>query len=152
MKRRVFLFPAAVFLGTACLLSGCGKKSATDNAGEVHVYNYDVICPSDYMIQKMIENDLLAELNFDNIPNISEIDPEFMERSKAFDPENKYSVPYTWGTVGILYNTSMVAPEDVPTYGSIPGSFRKMQRIKKMLKNGLISCAVRILPCNCPYL
>ena len=77
--------------------------------------NYDVICPSDYMIQKMIENDLLAELNFDNIPNISEIDPEFMERSKAFDPENKYSVPYTWGTVGILYNTSMVAPEDVPT-------------------------------------
>ena len=76
---------------------------------------YDVVCPSDYMVQKMIENDLLAELNFDNIPNISEIDPEFMERSKAFDPENKYSVPYTWGTVGILYNTSMVAPEDVPT-------------------------------------
>ena len=59
MKKRVFLFPTAVFLGTACLLSGCGKKSATDNAGEVYVYN--------------------------------------------------------WGTVGILYNTSMVAPEDVPT-------------------------------------
>ena len=59
MKRRVFLFSAAVFLGTACLLSGCGKKSATGNAGEVYVYN--------------------------------------------------------WGTVGILYNTSMVAPEDVPT-------------------------------------
>lgn len=59
MKRRIFLFPAAVFLGTACLLSGCGKKSATDNAGEVYVYN--------------------------------------------------------WGTVGVLYNTSMVAPEDVPT-------------------------------------
>lgn len=76
---------------------------------------YDVICPSDYMIQKMIENDMLAELNFDNIPNYSEIDPEYVERSKSFDPENKYSVPYTWGTVGILYNTSMVAPEDVPT-------------------------------------
>ena len=54
MKKRVFLFPTAVFLGTACLLSGCGKKSATGNAGEVYVYN--------------------------------------------------------WGTVGILYNTSMVAP------------------------------------------
>ena len=40
MKRRIFLFPAAVFLGTACLLSGCGKKSATDNAGEVYVYNW----------------------------------------------------------------------------------------------------------------
>lgn len=59
MKKRVFLFPTAVFLGTACLLSGCGKKSAAGNAGEVYVYN--------------------------------------------------------WGTVGILYNTSMVAPEDVPT-------------------------------------
>lgn len=76
---------------------------------------YDAICPSDYIVQKMRENNLLAEINFDNIPNISEIDPEFMERSKSFDPENKYSVPYCWGTVGILYNTSMVAPEDIPT-------------------------------------
>ena len=76
---------------------------------------YDVVCPSDYMIQKMVENDLLAEIDFDNIPNIDQIDPEYMERSKSFDPENKYSVPYCWGTVGILYNTSMVAPEDVPT-------------------------------------
>lgn len=66
--------------------------------------SYDVVCPSDYMIQKMIENDLLAEINFENIPNISYIGEEFMTRSQAFDPENKYSVPYTWGTVGILYN------------------------------------------------
>lgn len=58
---------------------------------------------------------MLAELNFDNIPNVSQIDPEYMERSRSFDPENKFSVPYCWGTVGILYNTSMVAPEDVPT-------------------------------------
>lgn len=70
--------------------------------------NYDVVCPSDYMIQKMVENDLLAEINFDNIPNISQIDPEYMERSRAFDPENRYSVPYTWGTVGILYNDRLV--------------------------------------------
>lgn len=76
---------------------------------------YDAVCPSDYMIQKMLENDMLAEINFDNVPNIDQIDPEYMERSKSFDPENKYSVPYCWGTVGILYNTSMVAPEDVPT-------------------------------------
>ncbi|MFR5601960.1 MAG: ABC transporter substrate-binding protein [Lachnospiraceae bacterium] len=77
--------------------------------------SYDVVCPSDYMIQKMIENDLLAEINFDNVPNVKEIDSRYMEESKSFDPENKYSVPYCWGTVGILYNTSMVAPEDVPT-------------------------------------
>ncbi len=75
---------------------------------------YDAVCPSDYMIQKMLENDLLAEINFDHVPNLKEIDPQFIERSKSFDPENKYSVPYCWGTVGILYNTSMVAPEMAP--------------------------------------
>lgn len=76
---------------------------------------YDAVCPSDYMIQKMVENNMLAEINFDNVPNLKEIDPKYMEMSKSFDPENKYSVPYCWGTVGILYNTSMVAPEDAPT-------------------------------------
>ncbi len=69
---------------------------------------YDVICPSDYMIAKMIQNDLLTEINFDNVPNYSNIDPAYIEQSKEFDPQNKYSVPYTWGTVGILYNKNMV--------------------------------------------
>ena len=65
---------------------------------------YDAVCPSDFMIQKMREHDLLAEINFDNVPNIDQIDPLYMELSKSFDPENKYAVPYTWGTIGILYN------------------------------------------------
>lgn len=69
---------------------------------------YDVICPSDYMIQKMIDNDLLAEINFDNIPNVKNIGQQYFEQSKEFDPENKYSVPYCFGTVGILYNKTMV--------------------------------------------
>lgn len=69
---------------------------------------YDVICPSDYMIQRMIENDLLAEINFDNVPNIKYIGEQYMEQAKQFDPENKYTVPYCWGTVGILYNKTMV--------------------------------------------
>ena len=69
---------------------------------------YDVICPSDYMIQRMIENDLLSEINFDNIPNLKNIGKQYLERSRQFDPENKYSVPYCWGTVGILYNKMMV--------------------------------------------
>lgn len=72
---------------------------------EVGAVTYDVVCPSDYMIQKMIENDMLAEINFENVPNISQINPEYMEMSRSFDPENRYSVPYCWGTVGILYNT-----------------------------------------------
>lgn len=70
---------------------------------------YDVICPSDYMISKMIENDLLQEINYDNIPNIKNIGSQYMDMSKEFDPENKYSVPYCWGTVGILYNKTMVS-------------------------------------------
>ena len=76
---------------------------------EAGASKYDVICPSDYMIQKMIENDLLAEINFDNIPNAKKyIGEQYWEQSQGFDPENKYSVPYCWGTVGILYNKTMV--------------------------------------------
>ena len=71
--------------------------------------SYDVVCPSDYMISKMIAGGLLAEINFDNIPNAkANIDAQYFEQSKGFDPENKYSVPYCWGTVGILYNKTMV--------------------------------------------
>ncbi|MBA4698838.1 MAG: extracellular solute-binding protein [Ruminococcus sp.] len=69
---------------------------------------YDVVCPSDYMIQRMIENDLLAEINFDNLPNIKYIDSTYLNQARQFDPENKYSVPYLFGTVGILYNKTMV--------------------------------------------
>lgn len=77
---------------------------------------YDVVCPSDYMIQRMIENDLLAELNYDHIPNLKYIGDNYMKMSRQFDPENKYSVPYLWGTVGILYNKKMV-DEPVDSWG-----------------------------------
>lgn len=70
---------------------------------------YDVICPSDYMVQKMIENDLLQELNFDNMPNAkANIGEQYYEQAAQYDPGNKYCIPYCWGTVGILYNTTMV--------------------------------------------
>ena len=75
---------------------------------EAGASDYDVICPSDYMIQKMIQNDLLEEINFEHIPNIKNIGKQYFEQSKEFDPENKYSIPYCWGTVGILYNKTMV--------------------------------------------
>ena len=69
---------------------------------------YDVICPSDYMVDKMRKNDMLSPINMDNIPNLENIEPMFLKWSKEFDPDNTYSVPYCWGTVGILYNKSMV--------------------------------------------
>ncbi len=81
---------------------------------EAGAVKYDVVCPSDYMIQRMIENNMLAEINFDNIPNIKEIGQEYMDISKGFDPENKYSVPYCWGTMGILYNTKRIEELGVP--------------------------------------
>lgn len=77
---------------------------------EAGASSYDVICPSDYMIQKMIDNDMLQELNFENMPNATaNIGAQYYEQSTAFDPGNKYSVPYCWGTVGILYNKTMVS-------------------------------------------
>jgi spermidine/putrescine-binding protein len=76
---------------------------------EAGASNYDVVCPSDYMIQKMIDNDLLQELNWDNIPNAkANIGAQYYKQSEAFDPGNRYAVPYCWGTVGILYNKTMV--------------------------------------------
>ena len=73
--------------------------------------SYDVIVPSEYMLSKMIDEGLIAELDFDNIPNYQYIGDEY--RGLAFDPEEKYSVPYTWGTVVIVYNTKYVDEEDV---------------------------------------
>jgi len=71
--------------------------------------DYDVIVPSDYMIGQMIAEDMLAELDFSLIPNYEKIDSQY--KNLSFDPDNKYSVPYAWGTVGIIYNTSMVDGE-----------------------------------------
>lgn len=68
--------------------------------------SYDVIIPSDYMISKLIEEDMLCEINFDNIPNYSNIMDDY--KNLPFDKDNKYSVPYSWGVVAMVYNTEMI--------------------------------------------
>lgn len=78
---------------------------------------YDVIIPSDYMISKLVEEDMLEPLNFDNIPNYQYIDEAF--RNQSYDPENVYSVPYTWGTVGLIYNTNYVSAEDAKSWRAL---------------------------------
>ena len=78
--------------------------------------NFDVIIPSDYMIARMIEEGMLAELNFDNIPNFSLIDPRY--KNLEFDPDNRFSVPYMVGTVGLIYNSTMINHE-VVSWGSL---------------------------------
>ena len=75
---------------------------------------YDAVCPSDYMIEKMMQNHLLAEIDYSNIPNIKEIGKGYMEMCAEFDPGNRYTVPYTTGTVGILYNKRMLDELGVP--------------------------------------
>ncbi len=78
---------------------------------ETGAVSYDVIVPSDYMIEYFIANDMLAELNFDNIPEFKNIDEKY--RNLKYDPENKYTVPYTYGVVGIIYDANEVDPADV---------------------------------------
>ncbi len=68
---------------------------------------YDVLIPSDYMISRLISEGMLAKLNFDNIPNYSLIDDKY--KNMEFDPNNEYSVPYMWGTLGILYDKTKVS-------------------------------------------
>ena len=82
--------------------------------------SYDVVVPSDYMIERLIAEDLLAPLNYDNIPEIGNILPEFWGETSehsAHDPGNVYSVPYLYGMIGIIYNTTMVDADD-PSLGS----------------------------------
>ena len=68
--------------------------------------DFDVVVPSDYMVARLIAEDMLAEIDYSNVPNFDLIDQRF--KNLSYDPENKYTVPYTWGTVGIIYNTTMV--------------------------------------------
>jgi len=68
--------------------------------------DYDVLFPSDYMVQKLIQENMLLSLDFEKLPNYSNIDSSF--KNLGYDPTNAYSVPYMWGTLGILYNTTMV--------------------------------------------
>lgn len=70
---------------------------------------YDLAIPSDYMITKMVNEGLLEKIDFNNIKNYAQIDSRF--KHLPFDPNNEYSVPYMWGTLGIIYNTKMIKDE-----------------------------------------
>ena len=76
---------------------------------------YDVIFPSEYMVQRMVNKDMIQEIDFDQIPNLQYIRQSLMDPS--YDPSNSHSIPYMWGTLGILYNTELVDEEDVKTWG-----------------------------------
>ena len=77
--------------------------------------SYDVVIPSDYMIQRMMKEDSLQKLDLSLIPNLDNLTPQV--QNLPFDPDNTYSVPYFWGSVGIIYNHNNVDPKDVETQG-----------------------------------
>jgi len=78
---------------------------------------YDVIIPSDYMLSRLIRENMLEKINFDNIPNFDLIYDDY--KNPGYDPTNEYSVPYMWGTLGIIYNTTLVDEEDDMTTWNI---------------------------------
>lgn len=77
---------------------------------------YDLVCPSDYMIQRMLEEGLLEKINYENVPNYKYVDQIYKDAAQGFDPKNEYTVPFLWGTVGILYNKKMVK-EPIDSWG-----------------------------------
>ena len=97
--------------------------------------SYDVIFPSEYMIERLLKEDLLEELNLDNIPNMQNVLPSLLDPS--YDPNNAHSIPYMWGTLGIIYNTDMVS-EPITSWsvlfdGEYAGSIYMMDSVRDTL-------------------
>ncbi len=86
---------------------------------ENNATTYDCVCTSDYMIERMIANDMLAELDKDAMPEVSNIADVYMKKSESFDPGNKYSVPYQLGISGILYNKKMVGDVKIDSWSDL---------------------------------
>lgn len=103
---------------------------------------YDVIVPSDYMVERLISEDLLLELDYNNIPNMSNIGEQYLDHD--YDKGNKYSVPYMWGTMGILYNKNMVK-EPVNSWKILWDSKYKNQIFMLDSERDMISITLRML-------
>ncbi len=105
--------------------------------------NYDVVFPSDYMVERMIAEDMLLKINFDNIPNYKNIGDEF--KNLAYDPKSEYSVPYMWGTMGILYNKDMVDEKDMDSWACMYDSKYKDKIFMLDSERDMISITLKSL-------
>ncbi len=81
--------------------------------------SYDVVCGSDYMIDKMIGEGLLDEIDYSNIPNVANLDQKYLQVAENFDPGNRYSVPHTWGTLGILYDLNKIPEGSITSWNDL---------------------------------
>ena len=78
--------------------------------------DYDVICTSDYIIEKLISEGEVLPMDYDNMPNYQNVEPEIIDMSASFDPKHKYTVPYFYGTLGILYNKKLADKNDLSSW------------------------------------
>ena len=80
---------------------------------------YDVICASDYMIERLLKKKLLAKLDYANLPNFENIDQRYMQIASKFDKNNEYAVPHTWGVLGVMYNTKKVREGEIKSWNDL---------------------------------
>ena len=107
--------------------------------------NYDVLFPSEYMIERLIKENRLAKLDFSRIPNYGLLSDVF--KGMAYDPNNEYAVPYTWGTLGILYNDQMV--DEVPTWETLWNEKYKGEIIMSDSVRDAFTPALKMLGYSC---
>ena len=110
---------------------------------------YDMCIPSDYAVERLISKGRLAQIDFNNIPNIQYIDKDLLKKCEVFDPGNKYSVPYTWGILGIMYNTKMVDEADIGSWDLLwnekyAGQIYMYNSIRDSMAAALIKCGYDI--------
>lgn len=110
--------------------------------------DYDLICASDYIIEKMLQEDLLLPIDFANVPNFANIGDTYKEMSKSFDPELQYSVPHFWGTVGILYDRTKVSDEDVQSWSVLFDEKYADQIIMPNSERDAMLPALKVLGCD----
>ena len=104
---------------------------------------YDVVFPSDYMVERMIQEDMLLEIDFDNVPNYANVGDEF--KGLDFDKAGKYAVPYMWGTMGILYNKKMVDEDDMKSWQAMYSDKYKGQIFMLDSERDMISITLKSL-------
>ncbi len=101
--------------------------------------DYDLLCTSDYMAQKLIEEGETVPIQFDHIPEYQNIDPDIIKASASFDPELAYTIPYFYGTVGILYNTDEVDASETETWNVL---WDKKYDGKIIMENSVRDCFI----------
>lgn len=99
--------------------------------------DYDLLCTSDYMIQKLIDEGEVLEMNYENIPDYKNISQSIIDASAAFDPDHRYTLPFFYGTVGILYNTDEVDAKETDTWNIL---WDKKYEGKIIMENSVRDC------------